>query len=97
MSQHHALDQVEIGVTDFSAAQAFCGMAFGWSCTEHGPGPAYIGIRRDESGEGGEVGGSRPVDEVTPGGPLVLLCSEDLESSADAVRSAAENPAMMDA
>ncbi|MDA3645971.1 VOC family protein [Saccharopolyspora indica] len=81
---HHALDYVEIPVTDFAAAKAFYGNAFGWSFTDYGPGPAYVGIR----GDSGEVGGFRLADEVTPGGPLVLLYSADLDASAQSVRDA---------
>ncbi|MER7011132.1 VOC family protein [Saccharopolyspora sp. NPDC000359] len=83
--QHHALDYVEIPVTDFAAAKAFYGAAFGWEFTDYGPGPAYVGIRG--SGDA-EVGGFRLVDEATSGGPLVLLYSADLDASARAVRDA---------
>ncbi|MDA3628665.1 VOC family protein [Saccharopolyspora sp. WRP15-2] len=81
---HHALDYIEIGVDDFAAAKAFYGSAFGWTFTDYGPGPAYVGI----NGSGGEVGGFRLTDEVSAGGPLVLLYSDDLDASAQAVRDA---------
>ncbi|WP_425556370.1 VOC family protein, partial [Kitasatospora nipponensis] len=42
---HHALDYVELPVTDFDAVKAFYGDAFGWRFTDYGPGPAYVGIR----------------------------------------------------
>lgn len=66
----------------------FYGSVFGWTFNDYGPGPAYVGIRRDELVEGVEVGGFRLEDEVAPGGPLVLMYSSDLDSSAQAVRSA---------
>lgn len=85
---HHALDYVELGVTDFAATKAFYGSAFGWTFTDYGPGPAYVGIRGVATTEDVEVGGFRLDDEVTPGGPLVLLYSSDLDASAQAVRDA---------
>lgn len=85
---HHAIDYIELGVTDFATAKAFYGGAFGWTFTDYGPGPAYVGIRgsREESDQ--EVGGFRRDEQVRPGGPLVLLYSADLEASAGAVRAA---------
>ena len=84
---HHALDYVEIGVTDFHAAKTFYGDAFGWAFTDYGPGPAYVGIRSAAAG-GAEVGGFRLDERVTAGGPLVLLYSSDLDASVHAVSEA---------
>lgn len=55
---HHALDYVEFGVADFDAAKAFYGAAFGWTFTDYGPGPAYVGIRDVRTSEDIEVGGA---------------------------------------
>ncbi|AIY02492.1 glyoxalase/bleomycin resistance protein/dioxygenase [Arthrobacter sp. PAMC 25486] len=85
---HHSLDYIEFGVTDLLAAKAFYGSAFGWTFNDYGPGPAYVGIRRNGAADGGEVGGFRLDTEVKPGGPFVLLYSADLEASAQAVRDA---------
>jgi uncharacterized protein len=85
---HHALDYVEIGVTDLAAAKAFYGAAFGWGFTDYGPGPDYVGIQGQDGADGREVGGLRLDDAVAPGGPLVLLYSSDLEATAAAVRAA---------
>jgi uncharacterized protein len=79
---HHAIDYVEIAVTDIDAAKAFYGSAFGWSLVDYGP--DYAGIQ----GAGKEVGGLRRDSEVRAGGPLVILYSEDLEASAEAVTAA---------
>lgn len=84
---HHALDYVEIAVTDFHTAKTFYGNAFGWAFTDYGPGPAYVGIR-SAAADGTEVGGLRLDDRVTAGGPLVLLYSSDLDASVQAVREA---------
>ncbi len=79
---HHAIDYIEIAVTDVEAAKAFYTTAFGWTFVDYGP--DYAGIQ----GEGKEVGGLRRDSEVRAGGPLVLLYSEDLEGSVEAVTAA---------
>jgi predicted enzyme related to lactoylglutathione lyase len=79
---HHAIDYIEIAVTDIDAAKAFYGAAFGWSFADYGP--DYAGIQVG----GKEVGGLRPESEVRAGGPLVILYSEDLEGSVQAVTAA---------
>jgi uncharacterized protein len=79
---HHTIDYIEIGVTDMYAAAAFYSTAFGWKLVHYGP--DYAGIQ----GDGKEVGGLRRDAEVSLGGPLVVLYSEDLERSAEAVAAA---------
>lgn len=79
---HHAIDYVEIGAPDLEAAKAFYTAAFGWSLVDYGP--DYAGIQ----GDGKEMGGLRRDGEARAGGPLVILYSDDLEASAEAVTSA---------
>jgi len=79
---HHAIDYIEITVTDIEAAKAFYASAFGWSLVDYGP--EYAGIQ----GDGKEAGGLRLDSEVRAGGPLVLLYSEDLEQTVEAVTAA---------
>jgi predicted enzyme related to lactoylglutathione lyase len=81
---HHAIDYIELSVTDIDAAKHFYSKAFGWTFNDYGPG--YAGILAP--GKDGEVGGLRLVDEVTRGGPLVVLYSETLEASCSAVELA---------
>ncbi|MGY1730996.1 VOC family protein [Geodermatophilus sp. SYSU D01045] len=83
--RHHAIDYVELAVTDLDRARRFYADAFGWGFTDYGPG--YAGIQ-DPGDPAAEVGGLRLDDEVRPGGPLVLLYSADLDASVDAVTSA---------
>ncbi|PYF98895.1 hypothetical protein SAMN05216184_11032 [Georgenia satyanarayanai] len=83
MSRHHRIDYIEIPVHDLAVAQRFYGAAFGWEFTDYGP--AYSGIR---GGEGREMGGLVLSEDVRPGGPLVILYSEDLEASVAAVEHA---------
>jgi hypothetical protein len=80
--EHHAIDYIELTVTDIDAAKRFYTAAFGWSFNEYGP--DYAGIQ----GRGKEAGGLRKADTVTRGGPLVILFSSDLEASLAAVKAA---------
>ncbi|NBD95166.1 MAG: VOC family protein [Gammaproteobacteria bacterium] len=82
---HHAIDYIEIPVTDLDAAKRFYGAAFGWAFNDYGD--QYVGIRRPGD-DGLESGGFRPVDHVLPGGVLLVLYSADLAASLEAVRLA---------
>lgn len=81
---HHTISYVELGVTDLVATRDFYESAFGWGFNDYGP--AYSGIKSPD-GEG-EVGGLNPGSAPNGNGPLVLLFSEDLDATADAVKSA---------
>ncbi len=81
---HHTIDYVEISTSDLPASRTFYERAFGWSFTDYGP--DYAGIRA-ASGEG-EVGGLNGAGTPGPGGPLVLLFSDDLDATVSAVESA---------
>ncbi|MCA9581006.1 MAG: VOC family protein [Myxococcales bacterium] len=80
--RHHLIDYIEIYVTDLPSAKAFYGGAFGWTFADYGP--AYAGIVGDDQ----EMGGLCAAEEVRPGGPLVVLFSNDLESTLASVRGA---------
>ena len=80
---HHEINYIEISVTDMEQARQFYSSAFDWKFTEYGP--EYAGIQRKG---GGETGGICLVDEVTTGGPLVILYSISLEASQSSVEKA---------
>ncbi len=82
MHTHHDIDYIEFSVLDMAATKRFYSAAFGWTFTNYGP--DYAGIQ----GPGREPGGLRRVDEVTRGGPLVVLFSQDLESTLASVKAA---------
>lgn len=84
MPTHHAIDYIEISVTDVAAAKRFYGAAFGWRFNDYGAG--YAGIVGP--GSDAEVGGLAQVEAVRSGGPLVVLYSTALEDSAAAVEQA---------
>jgi uncharacterized protein len=79
--RHHTFDYIELSAPDLPAATAFYAAAFGWECTDYGP--DYAGIRRP--GADGEMGGLNP---ARPGPPLVIVYSDDLDATLEAVRSA---------
>ncbi|WP_157063448.1 VOC family protein [Luteipulveratus mongoliensis] len=78
---HHTIDYIEIAAPDVAAAKAFYEKAFGWTFNDYGP--DYAGICAPD-GEG-EIGGLNPGRAAQPGGPLVLLYSDDLAASEKAV------------
>ena len=82
---HHAIDYIEFTVDDIPRAKTFYAAALGWRFNDYGPG--YVGIAGPEGYEGPELGGMT-TGEVAPGGPLVVLYSDDLEASVRAVESA---------
>jgi len=83
---HHAIDYIEIPVTDLARAKRFYGEVFGWRFNDYGD--QYVGIQRPGGGRDEESGGFRPVESVTPGGVLLILFSDDLDASLAAVRAA---------
>src|SRR3712207_507288 len=84
--RHHAIDYVELTVTDLAEAKRFYTDAFGWEFTDYGA--QYAGIRDGSGGPAPEVGGLAVGTEVRAGGPLVLLYSADLDQTLAAVASA---------
>jgi hypothetical protein len=80
---HHAINYIEFGVTDMARSKRFYEVAFGWGFTDYGP--EYAGIQKEG---GGEAGGLRLEPEVSTGGPLVILYSNDLDATLTAVREA---------
>ncbi len=79
---HHRINYIEFAVIDLAKAKTFYSDAFGWGFNDYGP--AYAGIK----GETGEVGGLRTDAKVITGGPLVILYSENLESSLEQIKAA---------
>ena len=85
--RHHAIDYIELTVTDMAAARRFYGDAFGWELNDYGPG--YSGIVGPGGADSPEVGGlALSGSGPAPGGPLVLLYSDDLDATVEKVRAA---------
>lgn len=83
-SAPHPINYVELGATDLAALKAFYASAFGWTFNDYGP--QYAGIR-NPAGDG-ELGGLNAAETPRPGGPLVLIQSQDLDATLAAVRAA---------
>ena len=81
---HHTIDYVELAAPDMAQAKAFYAGAFGWEFNDYGP--EYAGIRSPDGSS--EVGGLTAAATAARGGVLVLLYSEDLDSSLRGVEEA---------
>ena len=79
--RHHAIDYIELTVTDLEQAKRFSSEAFGWRF--HDDGPEEAGIQRPQGASAPEVGGLSQGQQVRSGGPLVLLYSTDLDRSVE--------------
>lgn len=84
--RHHAIDYVELTVTDLDRAKRFYVEAFDWRFNDYGP--EYAGIQSSHGASSPEVGGLRLDPRARTGGPLVLLYSTDLDRSLESVRNA---------
>ena len=74
------VDYVEFSVTDLEAAKAFYSAIFGWRFQDWGP--DYASFE-----DGRLTGGFHLSEEVTRGGPLVIIYAVDLESVEASVRA----------
>jgi uncharacterized protein len=81
---HHAIDYVELPVANLAISREFYQRAFGWRFNDYGP--QYAGIQAP-SGDG-EVGGLNATTGSDRPAPLVLVYSEDLDASVEAVQRA---------
>ena len=88
VNNHHSIDYIEFSVLDMAAAKSFYEKVFGWRFNDYGP--DYSGIQgyAGEQGDAREVGGFAKVDQMTNGGPLVVLYSNNLEESRESVIAA---------
>lgn len=77
---HHHVNYIELSATDIPATKEFYSKAFGWTFTDWGPG--YVSF--ENSGLGG---GFAKTESNRTGGPLVILYSNALEASQQAVES----------
>jgi uncharacterized protein len=80
---HHSIDYVEIYVDDVAAAKSFYGGVFDWQFNDYGE--TYAGIQAPDGD--GEVGGIT-IGDAHGGSPLVLVISDQLDTSLEAVKSA---------
>jgi predicted enzyme related to lactoylglutathione lyase len=74
------IDYIEFIVRDIEETKGFFGSAFAWNFTDYGPEYASF--------DDGRLTGGFAKGEPVPGGPLVILRSDDLEATRAAVVSA---------
>ncbi len=83
---HHAIEYIEITVSDMPAARDFYGRAFGWEFNDYGP--DYAGIQ-DPTRPGQEFGGLNPVAASGRGDGVVALArTDDADASLASVLAA---------
>ncbi len=83
---HHTINYIELPSSDLTATKAFYGAVFGWTFQDWGPNyVAFHGGGIDGGFEDASVDGA-----ATPGhaGALVILYSDDLENTLEAVKRA---------
>ena len=72
--QDRQIDNIEFNVSDIARSKTFYGHAFGWTFVDYGP--TYT-----EFSDGRLTGGFTEGEPVRPGGPLVILYSDNLEDA----------------
>ena len=75
------IDNIELNVSDIARSKAFYGQAFGWTFTDYGP--TYT-----EFTDGFLTGGFTTAAPANPGGPLVILKTDDLAGARSRVETA---------
>lgn len=78
--QHEQIQYIEFLSSDLAAAKEFYSTVFGWVFTDHGP--EYVAF------EGDHVDGGFTTGTVVPGSILVILYSNDLETTLQKVEKA---------
>lgn len=85
MPTHHTINYIEFPSHDLSASQAFFEQVFDWAFESYGP--TYIAFR-DANGMDGGFYESTQNSHSTAGAPLVILYSQHLEKTLEAVSAA---------
>ena len=76
------IDYIELAVADTARSKAFYGRAFGWTFIDFGPGYTEFTAGRMKGGFNALEGGA------VPGGPLIVLHSDDLEAARQRIEEA---------
>ena len=84
MSNHHHFNYIELPAADIAAMKAFYTAVFGWSYVDYGPSYASITGAGIDGGFDANAGARKPSDQ----GALIVIYSDDLEASEQAVRKA---------
>jgi len=87
MSRHHKINYIELPATDLAAMKTFYGKAFGWKFKDWGD--VYVEIV--DAGIDGGFDGTKERQIAGTSGSLVILYSETLDDSLNAVKRAGGN------
>ncbi|WP_252088818.1 VOC family protein [Pseudomonas sp. MWU13-3659] len=75
------IDNIEFNVSNIKRSKGFYGAVFGWTFVDYGP--TYT-----EFSDGRLTGGFSTGEPVRPGGPLIILYSDDLADAQSRVMAA---------
>lgn len=84
MTEHNQISYVEYPTRDIQATRAFFGAAFGWEFVDYGP--EYICF--EKQGLNGGFFSSELCSRTESGGALIVLFSDDLETTQAGVEAA---------
>jgi len=85
-AQHHAINYIEFTTTDIAGTKAFYEKAFSWNFQDYGP--DYIAFDKDHAGIDGGFRKGEPTQSQNDNAPLVVLYSQDLKATQDAIIAA---------
>jgi predicted enzyme related to lactoylglutathione lyase len=78
-AQHHAINYIEFTTTDIALTKAFYEKAFSWNFQDWGP--DYVSFDKTQSGIDGGFRKGNPGQTQADSAPLVVIYSQDLEST----------------
>lgn len=84
MSDHHKIHYIELPAIDMAAMKAFYGEIFGWTFTDYGPAYSSFNGAGIDGGFDGDRGARKPSRQ----GSLVILYSDNVDASLEAVKAA---------
>jgi len=86
-AQHHGINYIEFTTTDIAKTQSFYEKAFGWNFQSFGP--DYVSFDKASAGvDGGFKSGEPGQGAPSPAAPLIVLYSQDLKATEQAVLAA---------
>ncbi|MGA8739593.1 MAG: VOC family protein [Terracidiphilus sp.] len=85
-AQHHAINYIEFTTTDIAKTKAFYERVFSWNFQEWGP--DYISFDKDHAGIAGGFRKGEPQQTPADSAPLIVLYSQDLKGTQDAIIAA---------
>jgi hypothetical protein len=85
-AQHQAINYIEFTTTDIAKSRSFYETAFSWNFQEWGP--DYIAFDRAQAGIDGGFRKGEPQQTQSDTAPLIVIYSQDLKATQDAVIAA---------